>query len=156
MSGERNLITSQDRVWAVAYCSGRSFFISTDIEGVGVFCFLCAPLSMLSRSVPTKHSHPHSIISIQNRSAVLAQTCSPAGTAAVHLLATREGGSGHGHSYSKPGGLQQVMEDHAVMFLTAGWPGLVVHFLSVGVKWWFDAIWWFDADAISHSQLLEF
>lgn len=88
-------------------------------------------------SLPAKCGRSLSIISIQSRFVPLAQTCSTAGTTAVvHLLATREGNSGHGHSHSELRGLQQVTEVSRVMFLTAGWTGTgpAVHWVCVRVK----------------------
>lgn len=85
-------------------------------------------------SLPAKCGRSLSIISIQSRFVPLAQTCSTAGTTAVvHLLATREGNSGHSHSRSELRGLQRVTEVSCVMFLTAGWTGSgpAVHRVSV-------------------------
>lgn len=99
----------------------------------GVFIhFWCA-----QSSLPTKCGRSLSIISIQSRFVPLAQTCSTAGTTAVvHLLATREGNSGHSHSHSELRGLQQVTDVSFVMFQTARWTGSgpAVHWVCVRVK----------------------
>lgn len=131
MSGEYNLITSQDRLCCFLLLWERLLHFhrywnarSAIIKMLRQACFSSfIHLQCAQAFIPTKRSHSLPIISIQSRFAPLAQTYSVAGTTAVHLVATREGNSCHHHSHSKLRGLQQVMEVHFGMFLTVGWLG---------------------------------
>lgn len=89
-SWDYHLITSQDRAWAVAYCFGRDFLISTDIETVGQQSQKCRDKPVFGGFIRSQcHMSPlnkrHSLsISNQSRFALSAQADITAGQTAGH------------------------------------------------------------------------
>lgn len=131
MSWEHNLITSQEWVWAAAYCFEGVFFISAAAasDGHRIQRRQAASESQYPHSPSVPADHRHSLtISIQSSFSPLAQTESPAGwtgwTTALHLLATR----GETWPLPRPGGAGDPGHGWHVPDRGTAWCETLLHF----------------------------